>query len=777
MPEDLPDKSFPRDSYGRRFTNLWYSATLQDGSKVHRDWLSYSPSTNRVYCLHCMMYGINLHKSTRSTWVKDGFNLWINGSASIYKHSMSDNHITASIKFKISTRCIPIIPSLQCERKMQIRLNREVVAELINIVIFLARHNLAFRGPRESWSMATSTSKGNFKDLVILIAKYSAAMSEHITKIQLRGKSELSFVSWERQNQLIDSIADEISFNLQKSIQACKMFSISIDSTFDTSRKEQVSFIVRYVCETSGNVFERLLAMKESANTTGMDLFVLFQNVMDKLNLNWKDDLIGQSYDGAANMRGEYQGLKTLIQNTNLQAIYIWCHAHRLNLVVKNVVSCNIYAIDLFGNIESLYAFIWCSKKRVALLRKYQEKHIHKSHPGQTMVLKRVNTTRWSSHSSALDTILSRHYSIIKTLEDIRTMEGPSDAKTGATCSGLLSYLKSNEFVFTAFLFKKLFDILEPLNKTLQTKDLDLFTATTLIDSVKNKINLLNNRETNNNFNAIILEVKNFSKNSKVEFTPLPTIRKRKVPKRSGELCNDEPITDPKQKFKTDCFFVAIDQVQNELNERFSTNKTGLLNDISLISKRRILEVRSNPNSLPKDAFNVVCNIYFKYLNHEKLVNDYIRFAANIIEIEQSNTLPEYLHPVDENDEGEITDQDNNSDFDLELNDDYDHNNTSSVSSAAEIFKMFYVSKLSGVFPNLYILLKIAITLPVTSVTTERSFSKLKLVKTKLRTTMSEDLLESLMTITCEPDVNIDTDNIIDNFSRKSKSLTKALQN
>lgn len=56
-------------------------------------------------------------------------------------------------------------------------------------------------------------------------------MPENITKIQLRGKSELSFISWQRQNQLIESIADEISFNVQKSIQACKMFSISVDFT------------------------------------------------------------------------------------------------------------------------------------------------------------------------------------------------------------------------------------------------------------------------------------------------------------------------------------------------------------------------------------------------------------------------------------------------------------------------------------------------------------------------------------------------------------------
>lgn len=42
--------------------------------------------------------------------------------------------------------------------------------------------------------------------------------------------------------------------------------------------------------------------------------------------------------------------------------------------------------------------------------------------------------------------------------------------------------------MFTAFLFKKIFDILEPVNKTSQTKDLDLLTATIFIDSVKTKL-------------------------------------------------------------------------------------------------------------------------------------------------------------------------------------------------------------------------------------------------------------------------------------------------
>jgi len=62
---------------------------------------------------------------------------------------------------------------------------------------------------------------------------------------------------------------------------------------------------------------------------------------------------------------------------------------------------------------------------------------------------------------------------------------------------------------------------------------------------------------------------------------------------------------------------------------------------------------------------------------------------------------------------------------------------------------------------------------PVISVSTERLFSKWILVKTKVKTTMSKDCF---MTIICEPVVIIDIEHTIDNFSRKSKSLTKVLQ-
>lgn len=86
---------------------------------------------------------------------------------------------------------------------------------------------------------------------------------------------------------------------------------------------------------------------------------------------------------------------------------------------------------------------------------------------------------------------------------------------------------------------------------------------------------------------------------------------------------------------------------------------------------------------------------------------------------------------------------------------------------------MFMKNNLIGIFPNIYIFLKISLILPVGSVSTERSFSKLKLIKSRLRSTMTKNRLESLMTISCEHDINIDYEEVLNLFSQTSPLLFK----
>ncbi|KAF0709131.1 zinc finger MYM-type protein 1-like, partial [Aphis craccivora] len=65
-----------------------------------------------------------------------------------------------------------------------------------------------------------------------------------------------------------------------------------------------------------------------------------------------------------------------------------------------------------------------------------------------------------------------------------------------------------------------------------------------------------------------------------------------------------------------------------------------------------------------------------------------------------------------------------------------DRTNIENSRSMNNLFQLFCIHQLTSVFPSLYTLLQIAVTLLVSNCSVERSFSKLKLVKTKLRSTM-----------------------------------------
>jgi hypothetical protein len=70
-------------------------------------------------------------------------------------------------------------------------------------------------------------------------------------------------------------------------------------------------------------------------------------------------------------------------------------------------------------------------------------------------------------------------------------------------------------------------------------------------------------------------------------------------------------------------------------------------------------------------------------------------------------------------------------------------------------------------FPNIKILLQIYATLPVTTATGERSFSTLKLTKSYLRNTMSENRLNGLAMMYIHSMIEINVEQVIDEFSRR----------
>ncbi|CAI6375188.1 unnamed protein product [Macrosiphum euphorbiae] len=76
-------------------------------------------------------------------------------------------------------------------------------------------------------------------------------------------------------------------------------------------------------------------------------------------------------------------------------------------------------------------------------------------------------------------------------------------------------------------------------------------------------------------------------------------------------------------------------------------------------------------------------------------------------------------------------------------------------------------------FPNVYKLLNLALSIPITSASCGRSFSTMRRINTYIRSTMSHDRFSSLAIINIERDISnsINSDDILEIYSKENRRL------
>lgn len=153
---------------------------------------------------------------------------------------------------------------------------------------------------------------------------------------------------------------------------------------------------------------------------------------------------------------------------------------------------------------------------------------------------------------------------------------------------------------------------------------------------------------------------------------PLTLTRRKRVPCMPGENIVDEPIDDPLLNFKVNTYYVAIDKVLIQIQERFSDISTGLCKDLSLFSRRRLKEVADDHTKLPLDAFDVFTTVYKQFINKNDLIREYFQFSKCCYNFETKIYLPFKLHDngidrfLDNDSDAEKTDESSSCDY-LEL--------------------------------------------------------------------------------------------------------------
>lgn len=89
--------------------------------------------------------------------------------------------------------------------------------------------------------------------------------------------------------------------------------------------------------------------------------------------------------------------------------------------------------------------------------------------------------------------------------------------------------------------------------------------------------------------------------------------------------------------------------------------------------------------------------------------------------------------------------------------------------TSTELLTVMHKKKLTEIYPNMWIALRISATLPVTVAAAERSFSKVKLIKNYLRSTIAQEHLSGLSVISINLVVSqqLSYDDIIDDFAAR----------
>nr|XP_047141247.1 uncharacterized protein LOC101240813 [Hydra vulgaris] len=193
------------------------------------------------------------------------------------------------------------------------------------------------------------------------------------------------------------------------------------------SQNEFIKECGKLVVQELWEVKERFLKLEELKKKKGSDITKLILNVLEENELDIKN-CRGQGYDNGANMAGIYNGVQALIRQNNLQAIFIPCSAHSLNLCAVHAIESSAPAKSYFGNIQKLYNLFSSSPVRWKILQEETGQSLHK-----------LSVTRWSSRIESVKPLAKKPSEILKSLHSLKELDLPGESSNERTRKKIIS--------------------------------------------------------------------------------------------------------------------------------------------------------------------------------------------------------------------------------------------------------------------------------------------------------------------------------------------------
>jgi hypothetical protein len=368
-------------------------------------------------------------------------------------------------------------------------------------------------------------------------------------------------------------------------------------------------------------------------------------------------------------------------------------------------------AITFFGIIQRIYTLFAKSTKRWKLFVD--------NVPGLTV--KSWSNTRWESRIKSVQAIryqTPQIRSALKALEEMSALD--NDPSTVSDCQSLVSALENFEFLVGLVIWHDILFSINKVSKKLQSKIVSIDATLKHIEGVITYFK----KYRDEGFTSSIDTAKIIS--SELDVEPIfPTKRKGKRKKHFDE--QDDEDEEMQQSaidlFRREYFLVMIDAAIASLTSRFEQMK-------AFDNVFGFLFNSENLKSLDEVDLWSHCKIFAEKFTHENSSDVEINDFYSELKVLQVS-LPD------------------------------------SSTSAPEILKFVMDA---DCYPNVTVAYRILLTVPVTVASAERSFSKLKLLKNYLRSTMSQERLNGLAMCSIEKDIldTIDFNTILNDFASRN---------
>ena len=333
--------------------------------------------------------------------------------------------------------------------------------------------------------------------------------------------------------------------------------------------------------------------------------------------------------------------------------------------------------------------------------------------------IKSQSNTRWESRIKCIKPLRYNLKEVLLALKDLEAISiERKDGRAASETKSLIAHLSKWSFLLSVFIW---YDILFQVNKAskiLQSYGVSLHTMETEIQATEK---FLQNYRTTGYDSAATSAVE-IAQELDIDpsFPPSRSGKKRRLFDYQGE---EEQRATPELKFKSNFFYPLVDQAIMSIKERFN-----LLREVSsafsfLYTRDKLLLVQQ------ENALLTCCKEFQKKF-------------GDIDSDEMSAELQRFVLILQ---------------------------NKRNLNTAQDFLNYLLKTHLFELYPNVYIALRILLTCPVTVASAERSFSKLKLIKTFNRTSMTDSRLSSLAMLSIENDCarSLDYDNVITAFANK----------